>query len=639
VLFLSYAEEDRDTAGLIARWLEDNGFEVFRWEDPKRRGNQFIRQIENAIQRSDAFLVLLSPSFLTSDWCRRERDFAMRREQYLQRDDPDRRFIHVLHIVRTPDPDAGFLGNYDWLNMTGAENMEGLLGELAGRLRQEDERMATGSGEPGGPIGGGRGPGAGLPEPVAPDPNPPRFRNRDDELEKAIRGLTSPVGPHFWLVIAPPQLGKTWFLRRVAGDPLLASPPHWVTKLIDLREQPAGVRSSPATVLGLLADIQPASPATPMTPQDIAKKIVRSRQPHLWLLDSAELMDRQSGAALRSSLGEVYRLVREYAPIGVRLGLIVASRREDEWRGVTPAPRVSQLPLTEFSPDVVEEALRDLAHEMRRNELPGAYYAQNRLRVRNLTEGLPALLVRCLDWIREEAGFEIERLESQELFEELTRPYVQGELLAGQSLFPGAEVQGNGALGALAQAFRVLVPYRLFTMSHLRHHYESDPAFGDCLRDQQWSLEYLGRAISGTALLSRPLNEPWQEIHPAIRRLLYRYYYTSEEERAVAHTEARKFVETWAGQQSGTEQVIGMVECLWHEATVLRLRNPAEMAERLSESARTLSRALQASSALTIDELRGYAAERIRNDEELEETVSIADGLFTRLVEIVTTPL
>lgn len=637
MLFLSYAEEDRETASLIARWLQDTRFEVFRWEDPQQRGREFIRQIEDAIQRSDAFLVLLSPSFLASDWCRRERDFAIRREQTLQRSNPDRRFIHVLHIVPTSNSDAGFLGNYDWLDLTDAESREEGLSELAGRLQPDDQPTAAGPVEPGERNGSKLR--ADLPEAVSPDPTAPSFRNREVELEKVLRGLTNPVGPHFWLMIAPPQLGKTWFLRRVAADPGLCGPSGWVTSFVDLREQPVGARSNPGTVLGLLSGLDTPATTSPDMFLRIAQGIARSRRPHLWLLDSADLMDRQAAATLRSCLGQVYRLVRENAPISVRLGLIVAGRREDEWRGVTPAPRVSQLPLTEFSTDVVEEALRDLAQEMERTSRPGAYYTENRARVHKLTEGLPALLVRSLEWIRHEEWFEMEKLETQELFEELTDPYIQNELLARQSLLPGGQVQGDGPLTALAHAFRVLVPYRLFTMSHLRHHFESDAAFSRCLKDQQWSLEYLSKAISGTALLSRPLNEPWQEIHPAIRRLLYRHYYKSPEERAKAHTEARKFVEIWAGQQPGTEQVIGLVECLWHEATVLRLRNQSEMEQRLSESARTLSRALQPSGALTVDELREYATERIRNDEELEETVSIVDGLFTRLVEIVATPL
>lgn len=632
MLFLSYAEEDRETAGQVARWLEDNGYEVFSWEDPRRRGREFIKQIERALQQSDAFLVLLSPSFLASDWCRRERDVAIRREQELQSSDPDRPFIYVLQIIPMPGSSAGFLGSYDWLDLTNSANREETLGQLAGRLPPQDEHTAPG------PQSGERdrtGPPRGRPESVSPDPAA-RFRNREDELEKVLRGLTSPVGPHFCLVSAPPQLGKTWFLRRVATDPQLDG---WVTTRADLRELPAGARTSPAAVLGSLSGAELPGTISPQMLQSLAQEIARSRRPHLWLLDSVELMDRQSAAALRSYLSRLYGLVREDAPMSVRLAVIVASRREDEWRGVTPAPRVSQLALTEFSPGVVEHALRDLARDMERPARSDAYYAQNCARVYRLTEGLPALLVRCLDWIKDQEWFGMERLESQELFEELTGPYIQNDLLARQSLFPGGQVQGDEPLRPLAHSFRVLVLYRLFTMSHLRHHFETDPAFSECLREQQWTLEYLLKAISGTALLSRPLNEPWQEIHPAIRRLLYRHYYKTQEERVETHTEARKFVEEWAGQQPGIEQVVGLVECLWHEATELRLRNPAEMERILSESARTLSRGLQPSSALTVEELRDYATQRIKNDQEMEETVSIVDGLFTRLAEIVATPL
>jgi hypothetical protein len=633
VLFLSYAEEDRETAGHVARWLDGNGFEVFRWEDPRQRGREFIKQIEEAIQQSDAFLVLLSPSFLASDWCRRERDFAIRREQHLQRSDPNRRFIHVLHIVPTSDADTGFLGNYDMLDLTSAENTEESLGELTGRLQPGDKRPAAGPGEPGGSNGGA--PRPGPPEPVGPDPATPAFRNRQDELEKVLRGLTNPAGPHFWLVISPPQLGKTWFLRRVAADPGLGD---WVTRLVDLHEQPAAARTSPAAALGLLSGTEPPATIGSEVLQRIAQGIAKSGRPQLWLLDGAELMDRQAATALRAWVGQVYRLVQEDAgDIDVRLGLVVASRRKDEWCGVTPAPRVSQLPLTEFSVDVVEAALRDLAREMRRVR-DSAYFRRNAQRVHRLTEGLPALLVRCLDWIRDEEWVGIEALEKQELFEELTGPYIQGELLARQSLFPGGQVDGDEPLRALAHAFRVLGPYRLFTMSHLRHHFESDDAFRQSLMDQRWNLEHLSKALSGTALLWKPLDEPWHEIHAAIRRLLYRHYYKTQEQQAGAHSEAGKFVEVWAGQLGGKEQVVGMVESLWHEANVLRLRQPTEMEKRLSESARTLSRALE-SPAYTVDELRNYATERIRNDEELEETVSIVDGLFTRLVEIVATPL
>jgi hypothetical protein len=82
VLFLSYAEEDGEAAREIAERLSDRGFEVYRWED--MRSGRFIERIEKAINRADAFLVLLSPNHLASPWCHWEQELALVREQNLR---------------------------------------------------------------------------------------------------------------------------------------------------------------------------------------------------------------------------------------------------------------------------------------------------------------------------------------------------------------------------------------------------------------------------------------------------------------------------------------------------------------------------------------------------------------------------
>ncbi len=619
MLFLSYAEEDKERAREIAEWLRSQDFDFYDWRDPQRPGGRFIEQIEEAIMNADSFLALLSPSFLNSSWCRDERHLAQQRERDIQVRQPKRVFVHVLQIRTTPVSETGFLRNYDWADLTSQENKDVALAELASRLW---------------PGGKPRPRGAKAPSLVS-----PLFRNRRDELERVLRGLNNAAGPHFWLVIAPPQLGKTWFLQRVGDDAAASETADWVTSLVDLRAQPAEVLGDVAALLACLFRL--TSPTTTVAEAllTIAREISRSGQPYLCLLDSAEVLTAETAATLRSCLGQIYRLVQDAGQDSVRLALVVASRQEDQWRGVTPDPRLYPLPLTEFKADVVQQALHDLALEMKRNISPAsAEFRKNAARVHRLTEGLPALLVRCLQWIEAQGWVGMERLESQDLFEKLTDPYIQEGLLTPDSLLPGGREQADMPLHALEQAYRILVPYRLFTRSHLKHHLESDLAFSTALESQGWSMEDLWKAISGTALLSRPLNEPWQEIQAAIRRLLHRYYYKSDDHRAEAHSEARKFVEVWADSQSGMEQVIGLVECLWHEATVLRLREPAEMEQRLIQSARTLSLALRPSTAYTLDELRDYASVRMRNDEEFQEAVSNVGGLFTRLVDIVVKP-
>src|SRR5262249_55021997 len=159
-------------------------------------------------------------------------------------------------------------------------------------------------------------------------------------------------------------------------------------------------------------------------------------------------------------------------------------------------------------------------------------FTQHATLAHHLSEGLPALLVQCLHWIRTQEWLRMERLQSQELFEELAWPYIRTALLSRDSLLPQSTENSSESRHALEGAFRILARYRLFTQSHLRRHLESDRVFEASMRAAEWSIEDLWRAISDTALLTRPLNEPWQEIHPTIRRLLYRYFYRSSEHRA-----------------------------------------------------------------------------------------------------------
>jgi hypothetical protein len=638
-IFLSYSDEDWQIAGFITERLDRQGHNIFNWRTPGLRGGRFRPEIEEAIRSADVFLALLSPSFLQSDWCNREIDMALQRERAQRDDDPNATFIIVAKVTQVTTADAGTLASYDLLDMTSSDHAEAALRVLAGRFEsatqpnldhslrqnpdpspflsvngQEEELVLSNNGE----------------EPV--------FRNRVDELHRVLLGLTNAGGPHFWLVVSPPQLGKSWFLRRVGTDDSLVEPVPWVIRSVDIRMNPPGVRSDVAALLELLFE-HTSSEADEETLFSIAQAIIRTGRPHLCMLDSAELLAEETVSSLRESLSQIYHLVQDAGVSGLRLAFIVASRRDDDWKGVTPPPRLAPLPLTEFHTDVVEQALHDLADEMGL-QIPAWRIRENAIPVYRLTEGLPALLVRCLQWIRTNQWVAMERrLEDPRRFEELAVPYIQHELLTSASLLPASQADSHAQMQALIQSYRVLTLYRLFTQSHLRHYLESDDKFRATLAAAGWVLQDLWRAIGETALLRRPLNEPWQEIHAAIRRLLYRYFYRTDSEREQAHSEARLFVELWSDGQVGTEQVIGMVECLWHESVAVGPRNSAEMERRLTESARKLSGSLRESSAFTLPELRAFVGERMTYDEELREAVSGVGGLFGRLIDIVERPV
>jgi tetratricopeptide (TPR) repeat protein len=600
VLFLSYAEEDAKTGVEVAKRLADQGLDVYYWQDPRRRGGRFIEQIEKAIGRADAFVALLSPSFVTSRWCQQERELAMQREHDLQARAPGSTFIHVLKISETKAEQAGFLRSYDWGDLTSPQSWEQELRGLADRIR----------------------PGASIASPLPPLLTAePAFYGHRNELDRVVGGLASASGPHFWLAIAPPGLGKSWFLRRIGAAMAAPGNPGWTAHLVDVREEPSDVRTDAnalvARLLGL-AEV-PADRAEAL--RDAAADISESGRSCLCLLDSAELLDEQTSSALRASLSDMYRLL---SPPG-RLALVVASRRDDQWRGTVPDPRLTSLRLGELNDDDVRRALRDLASQTAAGVSPAAVRQASDMVLR-LSQGLPVLLARCLDWIRRERWLQMERLESDAVFDELAEPYVQQRLLTPDGLGRGSRGGAGQPRYALEQAFRVLAPYRLFTLSHLRHHVQSDAALRSSLENAAWSVEDLWRAIGDSALLA-PMDETWREIHPAIRRLLFRYYYGSAELRGKAHRGARAFVREWAGQQLGKDQVVGMVECLWHEAAMLRLTGSASTLDELSASAQQLFGTLQPAAAYTGAELRAYGAERLREDAEFQQLVRGITGL------------
>ncbi len=293
-IFLSYAEEDGETALEIATWLGQQSFEVYRWQDPRQRGGRFVKRIEEEINRADAFLALLSPHFLASSWCQLERELAMHRERDLRPNDSSHVFVHVLQIAETPYPPAGFLRTYDWFDLTTAERKEQELHDLTERLRSSGEAVAASR------------------DPSSLGPGSPLFRNRRDELDRVQRGLTNASGPHFWRVIAPPDLGKSWFLHRLGVE--MASEPsgsaaetsRWVVRLVDVREQPQAARSDASLLLASLFGLTPPVTAEASTLRDIAQRISRAERPYLCLLDSAELVNGETAKILRRCLSEIY---------------------------------------------------------------------------------------------------------------------------------------------------------------------------------------------------------------------------------------------------------------------------------------------------------------------------------------------
>lgn len=527
---------------------------------------------------------------------------------------PARTFVHMLDVRGAPGEAESVARSRDVIDMTSLGGKQAALSLLVKALRPDSDH--------------------GQPDPRGVNAQS-AFRGREEELELVLRGLTSSGGPHFWLVTAPPQFGKTWFLERVGAALTSATAiDGWTIRSVNLREEHPALRQDARILLARLFG-RPTSESGPGDLFAIAREIARSGRSHLVMLDSAELLDSEVAASLQSDLSELYGLVGT-ARREVRLALIVASRRENRWREADRQPGMSALTLTEFDLEVAERALHDLAGRSERHLSPSEL-RRNAALVHQVSAGVPVLLTRCLSWIWEEQWIEISRLNSAVVREQITGSYIRDVLFAHRSLLPGVQEPADALLEALKESFRALAPYRFFTESHLRDWGDFDGELAISPQWLHWPADELWTAIHGTSLVRQSAVGPWHEIQPAIRRLLYDYYYTSAAERATAHRNARDLVAAWVDQQSGMGQVIGSMECLWHEALAIDLLDPSELEQRLTASAADLSRKLR-EAPYSVQELRDYWMRLMTDDQEFQETVASASGLLSRLLDIVQRP-
>jgi TIR domain len=638
-IFISYRRED---AAYPAGWLFDylNGHfsgRVFKDVDSIQLGDDFVAEITAAVESCAVLLAVIGKQWLTvtdeegrrrlddpADFVRLEIEAAFTR---------DVRVIPILVDGARMPPVAKLPASLQKLVRRQALELSPnrfssdtnrllrVLDTALMRRIQPETSLAD--------AGGGRGSGTGQ-------VGTSGYLGRDEDLERMLRGFSNPAGPCFCLVISPPGLGKSWFLEQLAAKAAESASGGWVTRILDLRQDEADSQRDAMIVVRRFFGIEePQSSGSEDDVRRVAQKIIRTGRSWLCLLDSAELLSVNAVAQLRQHLSRIFRLIQDAHSTDARLAFVVASRRDDGWMGITPYPSLSILPLAGFGPSAVQDALEGLARRTARVH-SSAELRKDAEFVQCVTEGVPGLVQQSLRWIQAEEWLEIERLDSPQLFDEIIAPYIRDCWLTQDSLLLGEEGQPQKSakqLDALRAALRILVPYRFFTLYHVHHCRDIDRSFRDALEEANWSSEDLWHAIADMALLRRPLDEPWYEIHPAVRRLLYRYFYAPDE-RAEAHRRARDLTYEWATRLTGKEQVMGLVEAIWHEAVRLRLSSFATMGVDLISFARTLSGDVR-SSTYTKAALRGYAAQLMVDDDELHREVAGVRDLFEALVGVV----
>ncbi|WP_410673139.1 toll/interleukin-1 receptor domain-containing protein [Amycolatopsis sp. cmx-4-68] len=601
--FLSYTKADSAVAVRVAESLRAAGLTVFFWEDPENRGQRFVRQLRREIEGADVFVVLLSPESLASRWCEREWDMAVHRETQLER-----QFVYVFEVTPTDRPRTGYLQDYDWIDLKAPVDEPKL--RAATRVLPRDRPAAD-------PAGNG------TPRSV--------FRNRDDELRRVRQALATTGTEDFWLVVAPPRMGKSWFLRHLIWELDEA----WHAKLVDLRDHSLDHRTDWSKLLCQLLDVtEPASGS--FTREDrfrVAATVSNRSRRQLYLLDSAELLEQPAARNLRNELTEIYKLVAESGNDSTRMSVVVGSRRGDEWQGYRSSGgssvRFELVSLTQFTVTVVRQALQEFNRSFGTERLNR--WADG---LHQLSEGLPALLVEGLRWAEDTAFTQLYQCESgdPDVFDTVARPYIREDLLTVDSLLPFGGERLTARKAALEQALRAIVPYRIFTQSHVRYHIEHDPELAAALDRAGWNEAELWKAMSRTALLVVPSNELWQVFNPPIRRLLYRYFYPAADTRRQVHIAALEYYAKWSAMPAGVEQGMLLQECLWHEATKLALEQQDEFPRKLLAKTVELSKAFSRPERFEPAEFGEYVARKLRNDDEFASLLRHHDGLFEEVV-------
>src|SRR5437899_12700419 len=101
-IFLSHAQSDRRLAKILAKDLSAAGLEVWFDAEEVPPGHNCAREAANALEKSDAMVVIVSPAAARSTWVRREVEFALGSPRYAGR---------LIPVVAKPTDEMAWILN------------------------------------------------------------------------------------------------------------------------------------------------------------------------------------------------------------------------------------------------------------------------------------------------------------------------------------------------------------------------------------------------------------------------------------------------------------------------------------------------------------------------------------------------
>jgi hypothetical protein len=131
--FISYSIEDKSFARNLATALRDRGVRLWYDEGELRLGDSILRQVEHALERSQFYILLLSPNYMSKSWTQFELGAAMSREATSQKG-------HVLPIYLHTNPSEIVKFSPTIANIVGIRADDYSVGDIADKITLVIER-------------------------------------------------------------------------------------------------------------------------------------------------------------------------------------------------------------------------------------------------------------------------------------------------------------------------------------------------------------------------------------------------------------------------------------------------------------------------------------------------------------------
>ncbi|MBZ0285037.1 MAG: toll/interleukin-1 receptor domain-containing protein [Anaerolineae bacterium] len=598
-LFISYAHVDIGQVKQIVDILND--LDYLTWFDRRLTpGKDWRSQLQEAISACDAFLYVISPESLASEWCQWE--FAQAVEKGIP---------IMPALIRETSNLPECIKKIQWVDFTQGITVTSVSKLVNGLQHIPPSEIPT---TPHNPSG----------EPTHAKDNimfldtdsQPGFQNREEELDTIVdSNLMIYGGERFFLINAGPQMGKSWLTHKVENKLLLTE--KWVIKKVDLRTE-TDARIDVNRLISLYFNERESNGITDKLLQKCAIDISKSNKSLLCVLDSAELLEEKTEELLRSYLSEIYHYLSSTGREDITFGFIAASRRiHPHWKGLPLTPRFKIVSLTHFKLPVVKKSLRDMAATQKRN-LSNDWYETNAQLLYDETEGLPALLTKYMTEIRENDYIAPQTILEFETFEKLAVPYVEHVLLSAKNLIPSGGEGIEHKRKVLRELLMYLSSFRIFSPPHIKYILENGaniPALQSILGELNWSEYDLWSNLKRTYL-----TEPVPQIYPSriyvpIRRLLFRYNFRSQEAQINIHHQASEFYKDWWSHETSEDIIVYLfVEYLWHYSEYLRLSANPDLVSNYLIKAKSEFDAILAYTRLPRNYLLERLEERIFSD-------------------------